>query len=273
MSLNPYFKNFNSSRQQALVESMILSSIKMFGHNVKYIPRTVLSKDSIFNEASSSEFTQACSIEAYIKNIEGFAGQGRFLSQFGIEVRDQITFTISKLRFEQAKTDKLFIENGFAFQLEGKPMYMANSSSALILEGSDHTFSIDFDMPREGDLIYMPMTKKLFQINYVNYETVFYQFGSLQVFDLECELFEYSNETIATGDPEIDSVVTSNVMDDYQLLMEDGNFITLEEGDHLILEDYHFLDASNNDFTTEADPLVDWSDKSPLINYNSDGKW
>ena len=158
MVTSPYFKNFTSERHQHLVESLILESIKKFGYDVKYIPRTVVNLDHIFGEDSLSEFNDAAIIEMYVKNVDGFGGQGRFLSKFGVEVRDQITLTVSKLRYEQARNQKILTEEGFSLCLEERNKYRPSQSFNIHLEGDSYQLP---DRPKEGDLIYFPLVKKL----------------------------------------------------------------------------------------------------------------
>ena len=278
MPTNPYFKNFNSSRHQYLLESQILESIKMFGYDVKYIPRTLFAVDHVYGEDPASTFNQAKSVEIYIKNVDGFAGQGRFMSKFGIEVRDQITFTVSKLRFDQIKTDKLLTENSYIISQEEKPIYSPNQTHGIILEDGDRDeFAIDFDKPREGDLIYFPLVNKIFEIKFVAAETMFYQHGTLFVYDLECEMFEYSSERFNTGDINIDSIsVLSGDISQFAMENEDGGF-TLNETGGLLTDEIPIENAvkmaNNTLFANKVDNIIDWSEVNPLIQADVTKKW
>jgi hypothetical protein len=89
MPTNKYFNNFNYSREQDTIESLIIESIKQFGHEVKYLPRTLVEQDHLFGEAKLSSFNDSVPIEMYIKNVEGFEGEGDFLSKFGVQIRDR----------------------------------------------------------------------------------------------------------------------------------------------------------------------------------------
>lgn len=173
MATNFYFNNFKSSQEQTLVEDLIIESIKIYGHDVFYLPRTVVENDPIFKEDDISKYESAYSIEMYIKNVDGFQGEGDFLSKFGLQIRDQITFTISRRVYE----DNIYY-NGLS----------------------------DSVRPLEGDLIYFPLNQKLFQIKFVEHEAIFYQMGSLQTYDLVCELWEQSDEELNTGIKEIDMI-------------------------------------------------------------------
>ena len=137
MSTNFYFNNFQNSQEQLLIENLVIESIKIYGHDVKYIPRTLQLFDKIYGEdTQTSTFTQAIDVEMYIKNVEGFAGDGDFLSKFGVQIRDQITFTIARRVFSE--------------EIDG---------------------FINFGRPREGDLIYFPLNGKLFEIIILNLDS------------------------------------------------------------------------------------------------------
>jgi hypothetical protein len=173
VSTNFFFNNFGNSQEQLLIEDLITESIKIYGLDMFYIPRTTVSQDNIFNEDPNRRYDTAIPIEMYVKNVDGFGGEGDFLSKFNIQIRDQITFTISRRIFDQ----ELGINQGLI-------------------------------RAREGDLIYLPLNRKLFEIKFVEHEAIFYQLGSLQTYDLKCELFEYSNEKFTTGIADIDIIET-----------------------------------------------------------------
>jgi len=173
MATNVFFNNFENSMEQTLIEDLVIESIRIYGHDVWFIPRTLVATDDLLNEDDLSEFTSAYFVEMYIKNVDGFEGEGDFLSKFGLQIRDEMTLTLARRVFELDVTQ-----------------YTAD------------------ERPNEGDLIYFPLTNKMFEITHVEHETTlgFYQLGSLQAYDLRVELFEYSNETFATGVPEIDDL-------------------------------------------------------------------
>ena len=173
MATNQYFNNFGSdTADQKLIENIIIESIQNYGIDVYYMPRTQVNTDSIFGEDRISKFEDARTIEMYIKSVDGFEGDGTFVSNFGLEVRDQITFTVSRRRFQE-----------------------------LQFEGDNRDKE-----PKEGDLVYFPLTESLFQIMHVQGYNTFYQTGALQTFDLVCELFEYADEAIDTGIDELDKI-------------------------------------------------------------------
>ena len=187
MATNSFFTQ-GTTGEQDLVGSLVTEQIKMFGKDVYYIPRTLVDRDSVFEEDSLSAFNGAYLIEAYIEDATGFRGDGDMFSKFGVRISDQVTFIISRERFTAAVDD----------------------NAQLIVEGR----------PNEGDLIHLPMANKTFEIQFVEHEVPFYQLGKVHVWGLRCELFEYSDEDFNTGVAEIDAVevnfanaVTVNVAD------------------------------------------------------------
>ena len=187
MATNSFFTQ-GTTGEQDLVGSLVTEQIKMFGKDVYYIPRTLVDRDSVFEEDSLSAFNGAYLIEAYIEDATGFRGDGDMFSKFGVRISDQVTFIISRERFTAAVDD----------------------NAQLIVEGR----------PNEGDLIHFPMANKTFEIQFVEHEIPFYQLGKVHVWGLRCELFEYSDEDFNTGVAEIDAVevnfanaVTINVAD------------------------------------------------------------
>jgi hypothetical protein len=175
MPRNPYF-SLGTQSEKTLYEDIIVEGLRIYGQDIYYLPRKIINKDGVFNEAALSEFGKAFSIEMYVENVDGFEGEGDILSKFGLEMRDQMTLVVANRRWEQ---------------LVGR-------------------FDPDASIrPHEGDLIYFPLVKGLFEIRYVQEETPFYQIQNIPVFKLKCELFEYSNEAIDTGVDAIDAIETT----------------------------------------------------------------
>ncbi|NBT08856.1 MAG: hypothetical protein EBS98_08660 [Chitinophagia bacterium] len=234
-----FFNNFQSSQEQQLIEDLVIESIKIYGHDIKYIKRELQNKDRIYGEdRQTSRYVHALSVEMYIKNVDGFQGEGDFLSKFNLEIRDQITFTVSRSVFSEEI---------------GSPMSV--------------------DRPREGDLIYFPLNRKIFEIKFVEHEPIFYQMGALQMYDLKCELFEYNGEMFNTGDPEIDFLYNTTFLGGIQsstLLTDQYNSqtIVLENGDVLVTEGDSIeeidLAADNDTIQREADDFLDFSEKNPF---------
>lgn len=170
--------NINGSAQEQLfMENLIIESIEIYGQNIQYIPRTRVRIDEILNEVQTSTFNSAYTCRAYVNNVEGWEGQGELLSKFGIRIEDKTTFVISRKKF----TEK--VDNLVTLAVEGRP--------------------------NEGDLIWFPTTKHLFEIKFVEAEKPFYQLGRGYVWEMQCELFEYSDEKLDTGVAEIDAIETA----------------------------------------------------------------
>ena len=200
-----------------------------------YIPRKLNNYDSVYGADDQSSFEKAIPIEIYIKSINGFSGDGNFMSKFGLEIRDQVIFSVAQRIFNQ--------------------------------EVGTITTQI---RPNEGDLIYFPLNNKCFQIKYVNKFEMFYQLGALQTWEMTCELFEYSGENLNTGIPEIDSLQTkfdTNVLS-WAMKDELGNYLLDEEGNYLILEGKSVGDLvigdDSDEIQRESDQFVDFSVKDPF---------
>ena len=235
MATNFYFQNFSSSGEQNLIENLVIESIKIHGIDNYYIPRKIINRDNAFREQEFSEYGEAIQIEMYIRNVDGFEGDGEFLSKFGVEVRDQITFSIALRVFE-------------------------NEVGSVLRR----------DRPSESDLIFFPFTKALYTIKYVNKKPIFYQMGALQMYDVVCELFEYSNEIFNTGIDIIDKTYNAflTTTDPFIALTENSLQILTEDGFHIIKEEYDidYLDqTSQNDiFEAEGLDFLDFTERDPF---------
>ena len=178
MALNPHFLQ-GSRGEQRLVQSLINEHLKIYGVEVTFIPRKFVNQSSIIEEVQASKFDDNFLIEAYVENYDGYAGAGDVLTKFGMSLRDEVTLTISKERFEE------FIS----------PFMDADDDIELS------------SRPREGDLVFFPLGQRLFEIKFVEHEEPFYQLGSNYVYKLKCELFEYEDEVIDTTIDAIDTQV------------------------------------------------------------------
>ena len=200
MTTNKYFSNFTYGREQDTQDDLIVESIKIYGQDVKYMPRTLVKEDDLFGEDILSKFETAVDLEMYIKNTTGFEGEGDFLSKFGLEIRDQVTFTMARKRWDQITTEKIIDEVGFNYQIETANTGAYSNSHSLMLEtGSANGYSISSSRPNEGDLIFFPLNEKLYEIKFVEHEEIFYPHGKLYTYDLTCELFQYSSQQLDTG--------------------------------------------------------------------------
>ena len=178
MALNPYFLQ-GSRGEQRLVQSLINEHLKIYGVEITFIPRKFVNRQSIIEEVTASKFDDNFAIEAYVDTYDGYQGAGDVLTKFGMSLRDEVTLTISKEKFEE------FIS----------PFMDADDDIELS------------SRPREGDLVFFPLGQRLFEIKFVEHEEPFYQLGSNYVYKLKCELFEYEDEVIDTSIDAIDTQV------------------------------------------------------------------
>ena len=176
MALNPFFLQ-GSQSEQRLVQSLINEQLKIYGVEVTYIPRKFVRKQTIIKEVQSSAFDDNFLLEAYLNTYEGYSGQGDIMTKFGVSLRDEVTLTISRERFEDFISP--FLEADEDYELASRP--------------------------REGDIIFFPLGERLFEVKFVEHEEPFYQLGKNYVYQLKCELFEYEDEVIDTGIDAIDS--------------------------------------------------------------------
>ena len=243
MPTNNYFQNgggIGETSEQRLIEDLIIESLKIYGHDTFYLPRTLVNKDNIFDEDQLSSFDAAYPLEMYLENVQGFAGQGDIFTRFGMEVRDQATFILAKRRWEDMVT---------------------RQSPSL---NTKHR-------PNEGDLIYFSRTKSLFEIKYVDFQNPFYQANQIYVYRLTCELFEYSSEDIDTGIAEIDAIETKYSQDmlEYQFKLEDGSLFLKEDAGSLITEAYQTtvsepIDNKDFDDILTLEGILDFSETNPF---------
>ena len=176
MAINPHFLQ-GSQGEQRLVQDLINEHLKIYGIEVRYIPRKFVRQQSIIREVQSSTFDDNFLLEAYVNTYDGYGGQGDIMTKFGVSLRDELTLTISKERFED------FI-------------------SPFLAADEDYTLS---SRPREGDIIFFPLGQRLFEVKFVEHEQPFYQLGKNYVYQLKCELFEYEDEILDTGIDIVDS--------------------------------------------------------------------
>lgn len=173
MARNRYFSEKVRSEME-LYEDLVIESLKIYGQDLYYLPRDLVNEDTLLGDDPTSRFPQSHKIEMYIENVDGFDGEGDLYTRFGVEIRDEVTLVVAKRRFEAQ------------------------------VRRPDN--DIVADRPVEGDLIYIPLTKKMFQIQHVEHEQPFYQIENLPVFKLRCTLFEYTGEDFDTGIDEIQDI-------------------------------------------------------------------
>jgi hypothetical protein len=192
----------------------------------------------LYYEDDQSVFGQAIPLEIYMKSYAGFVGQESFFSKFQLEVRDQFVFSIARRRFAQEVT---------------------NLHPEIL-------------RPREGDIIYFPMNAKCFEIRQADNKPFFYQLGELQLYDITCELFEYSDEIFRTGIAEIDQLQPRHTFNavDYALVSEDGHPLLTENGNLIVLDQFESNiaqwepEADNTRIADEAADIIDWAEHNPF---------
>ena len=270
MPTNLYFDT-GTRPEQNLYEDLMIEQLKIYGQEVFYIPRTLVKEDELFGEDTLSKFGDAYIIEMYFDNIEGYEGEKEIMSKFGLQMNEDVTFTVSRRRFEQ----------------------LVSHDSNLIVK----------TRPNEGDLVYFPKVSKIFEITFVDKDDPFYQIHNLPAFKLKCKTFEYSGEDLDTGIKEIDAIETDNSLDllQFQMTLEQsgtfnegleledgtgnveqedstdnvigenetgGESILLETGDYIIQEaivvDTIDENAMNDFFEREDDNIIDFSESNPF---------
>ena len=192
MALNPFFLQ-GSANEQNLIQSLVNEQLKIYGVEVTYIPRKFVNRSTVFQEIEASKFDDNFQLEAYVNTWDGYSGAGDVLTKFGMSLRDELQLVISRERFEDFISPFLSQED------------VSEVGEAVM-------------RPREGDLVFFPLGGRLFEIKFVEHEVPFYQLGHTYVYELQCELFEYNDETIDTGIDAIDSKIEDlGVITDLQM--------------------------------------------------------
>jgi hypothetical protein len=217
MPTNPHFNLFRATNEQELWENLIIEAIQIYGHDVKYIPRQLVKYDELYGEDQLSTYSTNYDIEVYIKSIDGFEGDGQFLSKFMNEMRDQVTLTMAIRTYKQLVGD---YENS--------------------------------ERPKEGDLIFFPLSGGLFQIKFCNTRPYFYMHGALQTYDLVCELFEYSGEVFDTSIDIVDGMQTN-----YSTDIVANPTLDLDEAPSDFLSDNEVIES-------ESDDVLDFDENNPF---------
>jgi len=272
MATSVYFDK-GTFGEQNLYEDLIIEQLKVFGHDVYYMPRTLVKEDKLFGEDVLSQFNNAYMIEMYMEEVEGYGGDKELISKFGLEIRDEVNFVVSRRIWEQT---------------------VSNDPDIIVTT-----------RPNEGDLIYFPRIQKIFQIDFVDHDDPFFQVDNLPVYKLSCSTYEYSHEALDTGVTAIDAIETEASLDAlfYQITMEqpgtlnewmgledglgyvdletatesgylvgetdtyNGNML-MESGDYIVNEEYVIdtidEEAKNEFIETEADLILDFTEKNPF---------
>lgn len=190
MARSPHFSQAVKSEQN-LYEDIVIESLKIYGQDVYYLPRTVVNENTILGEDVASSFHNSYKIEMYLENQDGFDGEGDLFTKFGVEIRDEATFIVARKSWK-------------------KRISSANNNITVL-------------RPKEGDLIYLELANKLWEILHVEHEQPFYQLSNLPTYKLRCQLFEYSGEDIDTNIGAIDSVQSDFGYRAYLTMDSDGS--------------------------------------------------
>ena len=241
MALNPFFLQ-GSFGEQRLVQELINEQLKIYGVEVTYIPRKYVRKQTIIEEVQSSKFDDNFLLEAYVNTYDGYSGAGDIMTKFGVSLRDELTVTVSRERFEDFIAPFLEDESDQEVEVSGRP--------------------------REGDLIYFPLGKRLFEVKFVEHENPFYQLGKNYVYELKCELFEYEDEVIDTSIDAIDTVIEDQgyILDLTMFSTGSGASATASVGTGYVQK--IFLDNDGSGFTSA--PTITFSD-APVGGHKASG--
>ena len=232
MARSPHFSQKVRSEQN-LYEDIIIESMKIYGQDVYYLPRTIVNEDTILGEAVASSFGNSYKIEMYLENTDGFDGEGDLFTKFGVEIRDEATFIVARRRWTQTVSS-------------------ANNKITVL-------------RPKEGDLIWLELSNKLFEIMHVEHESPFYQLSNLPTYKMRCQLFEYSGEDIDTGVDGINKIQSDFGYRAYLTMDSDGT-----AGGFTVGENITQTFANGTILTGE---VAHWSDSDnilQLVNFGAD---
>ena len=256
MAINHHFQGGNgigNTNEKKLYEDLIIEGLKIYGHDVYYLPRTLVNRDLILGEDTLSKFDDSYLIEMYVETTEGLAGEQELINKFGLEIREETTFMLSKRRWTNA----------------------VDSEHTMIVEGR----------PNEGDIIYYPLLNKFFEISFVEDQEPFFQLGNLPVYKLRARTWEYSSEKLNTGVTDIDTAEDAFSLDQlaHQFMLEDGTGSLQLENDsvdgtvnYFINEEYNIQTqspyADNLDLDAQAgfntadtsDDILDFTERNPF---------
>ena len=260
MAVNKYFHTSGVTAiatEQSLYANLIAEAIQIHGHDVYYLDRTLIAEDNVLGEDSLSKFNTQSLIEMYMEDSGGgYAGEQELMSQFGLQNLSEATFVVSKTRFQE-KTKQLQIETATDLTSSGSIQLESGTLSESKLAGEifyiiNETDATDFDRPLEGDAIYHPTLKKLFEINFVDHDDPFHQLDNNPVYKMRCRLFDYGSEALDTGITDIDAIESSLSLasSDYQLTLEQATGTTINQEiriNHDISESGLLLDETDSD--------------------------
>ena len=270
MAVNKHFHTSNYhaiASEQNLYADLVAEAIQIYGHDVYYLDRTLVAEDTVLGEDSLSKFNSQAPIEMYMEDSGGgYAGEREIMSQFGLQNLSEATFVVSKTRF-QDKTKQFQIESATDTTSSGSILVESGTISENKFDGSTYyiiseTDATDSDRPQEGDAIYHPTLKKLFQINFVDHDDPFHQLDSNPIYKMHCRLFEYSSEQLDTGITAIDAIEDALTTDTlgYQFTLQQ----TTAQNENFRLEWGHSADAGLLLEETDGDNIVGENDSTSV---------
>jgi hypothetical protein len=256
MAVNKHFHTSGIAAiatEQSLYADLVSEAIHHRGHSVYYLDRTLVAEDNVLGEDALSKFNKQASIEMYMEDSgSGFGGQRELMSQFGLQNLSEATFVVSKTKFQE-KTKQIQIQTATDLSSSGSIQLESGTvttSSSEIFYIANETDATDSDRPLEGDAIYHPTLKKLFEINFVDHDNPFHQLDSNPVYKMRCRLFDYGSEELSTGITEIDAIADdlSIASSEYQITLENatiiGESLTLDIFAYTLDADYVTLDST-----------------------------
>ena len=295
MAVNSAFHTSNLSSiatERTLYQNLIKEAIQIYGHDVYYMDRQSVNEDTLFGEDTLNQFNTQHPIEMYVEDGEGYAGDKEIMTQFGLENRNEITFVVSKERFQvldrQVQIESGTDTTGGSILLETATIDQVGDSSILTTVSGDGSFYIiqdtaatDADRPQEGDLVYHPVVEKVFQINFVDHDEPFHQLDNNPVYKLKCSQYEYSSEVLDTGITDVDAIedalstdtlaqqftleqssaVNENVRLESFTIHGDGVLLEETDGDNITFEN----DSSSVGENIILETLADSGDPSYLL--------
>jgi hypothetical protein len=287
MAVNSAFhtNNLHSlATERSLYQNLIKEAIQIYGHDVYYVNRETVALDNVLGEDALSKYTNAEPIEMYVEDGASFGGDKEIISQFGLENRNEITFVVSKERFQEMDSQINLEEGEGSIALEDGSIDQTDSSSNLTtLTGNYYILqdiaTTDADRPQEGDLVYHPVFAKMFEINFVDHDEPFYQLDNNPVYKLRCKQFEYASEVMDTGIATIDAIEGDLSTDAraYQITLENevGSVLLENAADtgmdsYIITEDYIVGDyvtdktSQNELFDQLDDTVLDFTESNPF---------
>ena len=264
MARNRFFNQYTKvAGEQSVLEDLIIESIKIYGVQGYYLPRNYPGLDQLYMEDVNSKFEDALEMEMFIKSYDGFQGQQDFISKFGLQIDESITFVVSQKRFTQSLKPNLLTEYAYSLTTESGELLLTE-------EGYDYDTIL---RPREGDLIWVPMLGYMYEIKFTENIENFFQLGNLYTYEMRCDRFEYDSEEINTEITDIDNIETQyslSTTNNEKLLDENSELFLLEDGTFIVNEGNVVVAVeaqADNEFIGQKiidGDILDFSEQNPF---------